>query len=137
VSVGFEDGSDGGWSGYYGGADPVVTTDVAYEGTHALRFSLSSGGHSAVGTSEGLDGVEPGSTVTYHVYAAQSETTVTPFVRDANYAATMASSVTLPRGQWTTVTWTVPSVSEVGAIGLDASSGTGTVALDALTWDAS
>ncbi|MGW1562522.1 hypothetical protein ACWCQ1_39300 [Streptomyces sp. NPDC002144] len=134
VTVGFEDGTSDNWSGFYGGANPVVTADVAYEGSHALRFSLSSSGHSAVGTSSNLGAVRAGSTVTYHVYAAQSATTVTPFVRDKNYTATMAGSVALTQGQWTTITWTVPSVSSVGAIGLDASSGTGTVTIDALTW---
>ncbi|MHC3469503.1 choice-of-anchor Q domain-containing protein [Streptomyces sp. 7R007] len=137
VTVGFEDGTADHWSGFYGNANPVVTSDVAYEGTHALRFSLSATGHSAVGTSTGLGAVRAGSTVTYHVYAAQSATTVTPFVRDKSYAATMAGSVVLPKGQWATVTWTVPSVSGVGAIGLDASSGSGTVTIDALTWPTS
>ncbi|MHC3469502.1 carbohydrate binding domain-containing protein [Streptomyces sp. 7R007] len=137
VTVGFEDGTADHWSGFYGNANPVVTSDVAYEGTHALRFNLSATGHSAVGTSTGLGAVRAGSTVTYHVYAAQSATTVTPFVRDKSYAATMAGSVVLPKGQWATVTWTVPSVSGVGAIGLDASSGTGTVTIDALTWPTS
>ncbi|WP_128804317.1 MULTISPECIES: right-handed parallel beta-helix repeat-containing protein [unclassified Streptomyces] len=137
VTAGFEGGTTQNWSGYYGSASPVVTTDVAYEGTHALRFNLSSSGHSAVGTSTNLGAVTAGSTVTYHVYAAQSGTTVTPFVRDKSYTATMAGSVALTQGQWTTITWTVPSVSSVGAIGLDASSGTGTVAIDALTWPTS
>ncbi|MEU6539515.1 hypothetical protein [Streptomyces sp. NPDC047000] len=134
VTVGFEDGTTQNWSGYYGNANPAVTTDLAYEGTHALRFTLNSGGHTAVGTGTNLSAVQPGSTITYHVYAAQSGTTVTPFVRDKNYSPTSVGPVALPAGRWTTVTWTVPSVASIGAIGLDASPGTGTVTLDALTW---
>jgi hypothetical protein len=137
VTAGFEDGTTQGWSGYYGDADPAVTTGRAYEGTHALRFTLSPDGHTGIGTDHGLDALAPGDTVTYHVYADRPGTTVTPFVRDDDYRAVQAAPVALPAGQWTTVTWTVPDTDSVGALGLDASAGTGTVTVDALTWPTS
>jgi hypothetical protein len=137
VTAGFEDGTTQGWSSLYGHANPTVTSDPVYEGTHALRFSLAGDGHSAVGTTRGLDALTPGATVTYHVYADRPGTTVAPFVRDRNHRAVQASPVALPAGQWTTVTWTVPRVDAVGALGLDASAGSGTVTLDALTWPTS
>jgi hypothetical protein len=138
VTAGFEDGTAQGWTGLYGNASPRVVTDVAYEGTHALRFDQASGGHSAIGTTGRLAAVRPGSTVTYRVRADQAGVTVRPFVRDPQYQPTMAGSpVTLPPQQWVTVTWQVPAVSSVALIGLDAGPGSGTVVLDALSWPTS
>lgn len=83
VTAGFEDGTTQGWSSLYGNAQPRVVTDVAFEGSHALRFSQAAGGHSAVGTSRQVGALSPGSTVTYHVWADQVGVTVRPFVRDS------------------------------------------------------
>jgi hypothetical protein len=134
-TVDFEDGTTDGWSGFYGNANASVVTGTAYDGTHALRFTLSGGGHAAVGTTRTLTALQPGSTITFHVWANQAGTTVRPFVRDTHYQATMAGTdTTLPAQQWVTLTWQVPQVTTIGAIGLDATPGTGTVLLDALTW---
>jgi hypothetical protein len=135
VTADFEDGTTQGWAGLYGNANPRVVTDVAYEGSHALRFSLATGGHSAVGTSRQIGALRTGTTVIYHVWADQTGTVVRPFVRDARYNAVLAGDpVTLPAQQWTTVSWQVPTVPDVGLIGLDAAPGTGSVVLDALVW---
>lgn len=138
VTAGFEDGTTQGWSGLYGNAQPRVITDVAYEGSHALRFNQATGGHSAAGTSRQLAALHPGSTVTYHVRADQGGVTVRPFVRDSQYHPVMAGTdVTLPAQRWTTITWQVPTVTSVATIGLDAGPGGGTVVLDALSWPTS
>lgn len=138
MTAGFEDGTTQGWTGLCGNASPRVVTDVAYEGTHALRFDQATGGHSAVETSRQLSAVRPGSTVTYHVRADQDGVTVRPFVRDPRYQATMAGPpVALPPRQWVTVTWQVPAVSSVALIGLDAGPGSGGGVLDGLSWPTS
>lgn len=136
IEIGFEDGTSDGWGGFYGNANPSVTTAEAYEGAHALLFDLSSGGHSAVGTTHNISGLTTGSTVTYHLWANQPGTTVQPFIRDTQYTPIMAgNTVTLPAQQWVTVTWQVPASSNgIGAIGIDASPGSGTVAMDGLSW---
>jgi hypothetical protein len=61
---------------------------------------------------------------------------VRPFVRDAQYRPVFPTSAEhrLPARQWVTVTWQVPSLPTVGAIGLEVAPGAGTVALDAVTW---
>ncbi|MFC4909357.1 hypothetical protein [Actinomadura gamaensis] len=133
VTVGFEDGTTQGWSGYYGNAGPAVTTDLAYEGTHALHFTQNTNGHTAVGTTTNLT---PGATITYHVHATQP-TTVTPFTRDPNYTPTLTTPTTLTPNQWTTITWHTPTTTTTKAIGLDADPGTGTITIDALTWPTS
>ncbi|HEX6359034.1 hypothetical protein [Actinophytocola sp.] len=135
VRFDFEDGTTQGWSELYGDANPRNTTDIAQHGTHALLLDADPNGHAAVGTTRGLTGLRSGTSVTYQVWA-DHDLTVRPFVRDPQSRPVFPAGAEhrLPARQWVTVTWQVPAVSAVGAIGLEVAPGAGTIALDALTW---
>ncbi|CAM3578189.1 hypothetical protein KIPE111705_15175 [Kibdelosporangium persicum] len=132
----FEDGTTQGWSRFYGDPRPRITSEIAQHGSRALMLDATADGHAAVGTTSGLTGLRTGTTVTYQVWADRDGITVRPFVRDAQHRPVFPTGAEhrLPARQWVTVTWQVPSVPAVGAIGLEVAPGTGTVALDALTW---
>ncbi|GAB3431317.1 hypothetical protein [Actinophytocola sediminis] len=130
----FEDGTQG-WSDLYGAPNARTTTTVAQHGEQALLLDANVGGHAAVGTSDGLTGLAPGTSVTYQVLAGQDGTTVRPFVRDSQYRPVFPDAERrLPAGQWVPVTWQVPAVSGIGALGLEVAPGSGTVAIDTITW---
>lgn len=138
--ISFEDGTDG-WKPLFGSIRSSQTTQVAYRGSHSLLITTRST-YCAVGVENGLADLRPGDKVTFHIYSdGQNGGSVLPFAERWNQPEDLADKVQLPshRG-WFTVTWVVPSVSEVDAIGIQVvhhGSGQLTLAIDALTWPGS
>jgi hypothetical protein len=138
--ISFEDGTDG-WKPLFGSIRSAQTTHVAYSGAHALLITARST-YSAVGVETGLADLRPGDKVTFHIYSGgQHGGSVLPFAERWNQPEELADQVQLPSHPgWFTLTWLVPSVSEVDAIGIQVvhhGSGQLTLALDALTWPGS
>jgi hypothetical protein len=138
--ISFEDGTDG-WQPLFGSIRSARTTQVAYSGSHALLITARST-YSAVGVETGLAGLRPGDKVTFHIYSdGQAGGSVLPFAERWNQPEDLADNVRLPSHPgWFTVTWVVPAVSEVDAIGIQVvqhGSGQLTLAIDALTWPGS
>jgi hypothetical protein len=138
--ISFENGTDG-WKPMFGTIRSAQTTQVAFSGSHALLITAR-GTYSAVGVETGLAGLRPGDKVTFHVYSdGQKGGSVLPFAERWNHPEDLADNVPLPSHPgWITVTWVVPSVSQVDAIGIQVvhhGSGQLTLAIDALTWPGS
>jgi hypothetical protein len=138
--ISFEDGTDG-WKPLFGRVRSAQTTQVAYRGAHSLLITARST-YSAVGVENGLADLHPGDQVTFHIYSdGQHGGSVLPFAERWNKPEVLADNVQLPSHPgWLTVTWVVPSVPEVNAIGLQVvhhGSGPLTLAIDALTWPGS
>lgn len=138
--ISFEDGTDG-WKPLFGSIRSAQTTQVAYSGAHSLLITARST-YSAVGVETGLADLRPGDKVTFHIYSdGQHGGSVLPFAERWNQPEELADQVQLPSHPgWFTLTWVVPSVSEVDAIGIQVvhhGSGQFTLALDALTWPGS
>ena len=138
--ISFENGADG-WKPLFGNVRSAPTTQVAYSGSHSLLITARST-YSAVGVENGLADLRPGDKVTFHIYAeGQHGGSVLPFAERWNRPEVLADKVQLPSHPgWLTVTWVVPSVPEVNAIGLQIvqhGSGPLTLAIDALTWPGS
>jgi hypothetical protein len=136
--VSFENGADG-WKTMYGSIRSSRSTQVAYSGTHSLRIVLRSD-DAAVGVENGsISHLQPGDKVTYHIWSdGQSGGRVGVWAETFNQPEDVAETVPLPahRG-WFTLTWVVPSVSHVDAIGIQVAhqgSGKLTLAVDALSW---
>lgn len=90
----------------------------------------------------GLTDLRPGDKVTFHIYSdGQTGGSVLPFAERWNQPEVLADKVQLPfHPGWFTVTWVVPAVSAVDAIGIQVvhhGSGPLTLAIDALTWPGS
>jgi hypothetical protein len=138
--ISFEDGAEG-WKPLFGSIRSSPTTQVAYSGTHSLLITARST-YSAVGVENGLADLRPGDKVTFHIYSdGQNGGSVLPFAERWNQPEDLADKVQLPphRG-WFTLTWIVPAVPEVDAIGIQVvhhGSGQLTLAIDALTWPGS
>lgn len=138
--ISFEDGTDG-WKPLFGSIRSAQTTQVAYRGAHSLLITSRST-YSAVGVENGLADLRPGDKVTFHIYSdGQNGGSVLPFAERWNQPEDLADKVQLPSHPgWLTVTWVVPSVSQVNAIGIQVvhhGSGPLTLAIDALTWPGS
>lgn len=138
--ISFEDGADG-WKPLFGSIRSSQTTEVAYSGSHSLLITARST-YSAVGVENGLAGLRRGDKVTFHIYSdGQNGGSVLPFAERWNQPEDLADKVQLPSHPgWFTLTWVVPSVSEVDAIGIQVvhhGSGPLTLAIDALTWPGS
>lgn len=138
--ISFEGGADG-WKPLFGSIRSSQTTQVAYNGTHSLLITTRST-YSAVGVENGLADLRPGDKITFHIYSdGQNGGSVLPFAERWNQPEDLADKVQLPSHPgWFTLTWVVPPVSEVDAIGLQVvhhGSGQLTLAIDALTWPGS
>lgn len=149
VRVGFERDADD-WAMFYGGqvGQETVTGSVAYEGSHALMVTVAgaseSKGYSAVGTTHGLTGLRPGMRVTFHLWVPGPQPGgVRFFAYDSRSKPHWAretgeTQIPLPgRAGWTAVTWTVPAVDRVHAIGMEIWSENDrplVVALDGIAW---
>ena len=138
--ISFENGTDG-WKPMFGSIHSAPTTQVALNGTHSLLITAR-GTYSAVGVETGLADLRPGDKVTFHVYSdGQKGGSVLPFAERWNHPEDLADNVPLPSHPgWITVTWVVPAVAQVDAIGIQVvHHGTGplTLAIDALTWPGS
>jgi hypothetical protein len=138
--ISFENGADG-WKPLFGSIRSAPTTQFAYRGSHSLLITAR-GTYSAVGVETGLADLRPGDKVTFHIYSdGQQGGSVLPFAERWNHPEDLADNVPLPSHPgWITVTWVVPSVSQVDAIGIQVvhhGSGPLTLAIDALTWPGS
>jgi len=138
--ISFENGTDG-WSAFWGSIRVSRTTQVAYSGSHSLLLTSQST-YSAVGVDNGtVAHLRPGDKVTFHIYSYGQNASVEPFVQESDYSEDVAEGVPVPsqRG-WFTLTWVVPSVPSVHAIGMQVTnhgSGPLTLAIDAMTWPGS
>jgi len=138
--ISFENGTDG-WSAFWGSISVSRTTQVAYSGSHSLLITTRST-YSAVGVDNGsVAHLRPGDKVTFHIYSYGQNASVEPFVQESDYSEDVAEGVPVPsqRG-WFTLTWVVPSVPSVHAIGMQVTnhgSGPLTLAIDAMTWPGS
>jgi hypothetical protein len=85
----------------------------------ALQIRLEpTSGWPAIGVQDGLEGLTPGKTVSYLVWAPSGTTiTVTPYAMDQGWQEHFASPVALKPG-WNTLEWRVPQMDGVRAIGL-------------------
>jgi hypothetical protein len=139
--ISFENSADG-WKPMYGNIRSAQSTQVAYSGSHSLKITLG-GDDAAVGVeNSSVSRLRPGDTVTYHIWSdGQSGGRVGVFAETNNQPEDVAEVVPLPTSRgWFTLTWTVPSVSRVDAIGIQVAhqgSGKLTLAIDALSWTGS
>lgn len=139
--VSFEHGTDG-WHALWGGIRISPTTQVAYRGSHSLLITTRSA-ISALGVENGsVAHLRPGDKVTFHIYSYGQDASVEPFVQQsADSPEDVVESIQLPpRRGWSTVTWAVPAVRGIYAIGTQVTShGSGrlTLAIDALSWPGS
>jgi hypothetical protein len=139
VRFDFEDGSRDGWEVNWGVGiavrNSLVPRDAA---TRALQVRLSPAlGWPAIDVQTGLDGLTPGKTITYELWAPNgARITVTPYATDQGWQEHFATASSLQPG-WNTITWKVPKQNGVRAIGLqfndDAAWG-GRVYLDEVAW---
>lgn len=138
--ISFEDGTDG-WKPLFGSIRAAQTSRFGYRGSHSLLITARST-YSAVGVETGLARLRPGDKVTFHIYSdGQRGGSVLPFAERWNQPEDLANKVLLPAHPgWITVTWVVPAVSQVDAIGIQVvhhGSGPLTLAIDALSWPGS
>jgi hypothetical protein len=125
-----------------------ITTDVAYRGTHSYLVTVNgataSRGASAIGIAHGLAGLIPGMHVTVHLWSSDpGNTAVRFFAMNSQSSVAWApenpgGDIPLPPGPgWSAMTWTIPAVDQVHAIGIDVDSGTSAplrVAIDDVSW---
>lgn len=139
--VSFEHGTDG-WRALWGGIRVSPTTQVAYSGSHSLLITTRSP-ISALGVDNGsVAHLRPGDKVTFHIYSYGQDASVEPFVqKSADSPEDVVESIQLPsRRGWSTVSWVVPPIPGIYAIGTQVTShGSGrlTLAIDALSWPGS
>ena len=135
----FEDGTTQGWTVDYGPATVANTATVAYSGTHSLAITLTGAGNPGIISPSTVTGISSGTKVTYHVYEpAGVSVAVDPYVVDANDNYYFTGNFALKAGAWTTITWTVPTLSaKVAWIGMEVENGggaNGVLNLDAVSW---
>lgn len=125
-----------------------ITTDVAYQGTHSYLVTVNgataSRGYSAIGIAHGLAGLTSGMRVTVHLWSSDPGNTAVRFwAMNSQSAVTWApenpsGDIPLPPGPgWSAMTWTIPAVDLVHAIGIQVDSGTSAllrVAIDNVSW---
>jgi transcriptional regulator with XRE-family HTH domain len=149
LRFGFESPQDR-WSILWGSqaASGRVTDSLAYEGAHSYEVSItgaSAKGYVAFGTTHGLRSLHSGMRVTMHLWTSYPSNGVRFFVYDPVSRPVWApetpgngSEVPISGGtRWTTVTWTVPPVSEVAGIGIQPYAENDVprvVAVDAVSW---
>jgi len=138
------------WGVFWGKqiAAGAITSDVAYQGSHSYEVTITgataSRGYSAIGTIHDLAGLTPGMHVTVHLWSSDPQDTKVRFwAMNSQSAVTWApenpaSDIPFPAGGgWSTMTWTVPQVDQVHAIGIEVYDGTSAplkVAVDNVTW---
>jgi hypothetical protein len=141
--ISYEDGTADGWSPFWGDITGVVSTQTAYAGTHCLMLTTTGDRYSAIGTTTNLQGLKPGDEVIYHVWSSGQPGGVRPFAQDGDYDIYFGQPADTPlpaRAGWFTLTWTVPSLSGLRAIGMQVTnpgSGSFRLAVDAMSWPGS
>jgi hypothetical protein len=94
----------------------VLPQDADQRGLQ-VRLSPTTG-WPAIDVETGLDGLAPGTTLIYEVWAPRGvKPTVTPYAMDQAWHEHFASPTTLQPG-WNTVEWRLPDMNGVNAIGL-------------------
>jgi len=138
IRMDFEDGTVQGWHLMWGTtANVAVSTARAWSGTHSLAVNVTGGGYPGLATYTGLGGLTTGMAVTYHLWSPSSSPVgITPFVYDGAWAGHFLATRSLAAG-WNTVTFTVPTITGLQALGFqlqDSNGWTGAIELDAVTW---
>jgi hypothetical protein len=125
-----------------------ITSDVAYQGSHSYEVTITgataSRGYSAIGTIHDLTGLTPGTHVTVHLWSSDPQDTKVRFWAMSSQSAVTwarenpAGDIPFPAdGGWSAMTWTVPQVDQVHAIGIQVYDGTSAplkVAVDNIAW---
>ncbi len=136
----WEDGTLQGWSVDWDGAVPANSTSVAHSGERSLELTLTDEQYPGFRSPSRPAGLGVGSVVTYYVYAPKNATSleVKPYVTDEAYGEHFGAKTDLTPGEWTTITWTIPSVTRIRHLGLevDDPGWTGHVYLDDVSWTA-
>ncbi|MDX6262795.1 MAG: hypothetical protein QOH84_4483 [Kribbellaceae bacterium] len=136
----WDDGTLQGWSLDWGDTAPVNSTTAAHSGDRSLALPVDAGEYPGFQSPTKPAGLGVGSVVTYQVYAPRNArfVEVQPYVTDEAFLEHFGTKVNLKPGEWTTVTWTVPSVPNIHHLGLevDSASWTGRVYLDDVHWTA-
>jgi hypothetical protein len=150
VRFGFETPADR-WGVLWGQqkAKGEVTDTMHYEGAHCYRVTMTGAsnrnGYVAFGTTHGLETLHSGMRVTMHLWTSYPQNGVRFFVYGTGSKAVWApetptdgSEVPVSGGTvWSTLTWTVPQVDHVGAIGVQPyadNEETRVVAIDSVSW---
>ena len=137
---GFEDGTAQGW-GTNGNITADNSIDYAYAGTHSLEVKFSSTSSSnypytSVAGSSLTSAPQAGQTLTAHVYIPSSASLSLSgwlFVQDSGYKWYNASRVTLTKGTWNTLTFTVPANAIQIGIQFNGT-GSGSAYVDEVRW---
>jgi hypothetical protein len=127
VRFDFEDGSNQGWAIRWGSTVSVSNeSGTAFTGTHGLALDISGTGWPAVGVTSGLNGVGPGSIVSYRVWAPGGVSAgVSPMLFDSGWHASVLANQQLQPG-WNTITFAVPpSTNGINVLGLQVNDGNG------------
>jgi hypothetical protein len=138
------------WGVFWGQQVAVggITSDVAYQGSHSYEVTITgataSRGYSAIGTIHDLAGLVPGMRVTVRLWSSDPQDTKVRFWAMNSQSAVAwapenpASDIPFPAGGgWRAMTWTVPQVDQVHAIGVQVYDGTSAplkVAVDNVSW---
>ncbi len=134
----WEDGTLQGWTVDWDADDPVNSGVVARSGDRSLALPIQQDQYAGFRSPARPAGLGVGSVLTFHVYASRNARAlqVKPYVTDKAYAEHFGAKTSLKPGEWTTVTWTVPSVPNVHHLGLevDSPSWRGQVYLDDVSW---
>jgi hypothetical protein len=139
VRFDFEDGSRNGWEVSWGVGIEIRNALTPHDSDErALQVRLAPAtGWPAMGVQTGLDGLVPGRTVVYKLWAPNgADVTVTPYAMDQDWQEHFASQATLQAG-WNTITWRVPQQNGVRAIGLqfnNSAAWSGRFYLDEVAW---
>lgn len=134
---------DAGWgSDSWNGLTVGRSTYVSDQGSYALAVKMSADpgkAYAGVGTYYGLTGLDSATVVTMRFHSAgdTNQVQVQPYVKDGSWTAHFGSTTNLSGSGWQTVTFTVPTVDAVQAIGvhfLNPNHQTGSVHLDTVRW---
>ncbi|MBJ7600170.1 hypothetical protein [Candidatus Nephthysia bennettiae] len=139
VRFDFQDGSRNGWQVNWGVGIAIrnaLTPHDADERALLIRLAPTAG-WPAVDVQTGLEGLAPGKTVVYKLWAPSgAKVTVTPYATDQGWQEHFVNQSTLQPG-WNTITWRVPQQEGIRAIGLQFNDGAawgGRLYLDEVAW---
>ncbi len=145
----FEDGTTDGWTSHGQGIASVQNSlSPTLDGSHSLQMTLSNSSskdfpYITVKTSGLAHAPQMGQTITMYLYLASNSVIITakPFVVDSNYQWSMGNTQQLTPGNWTKLTYTIPTNlgKQPSQIGIQLNNPTGSniscsVNLDAVSW---
>jgi hypothetical protein len=140
----FEDGGTDGWAGHGHVTNVQNSTTVAHDGTHSLQMTVSSSSSSdfpyvSVAIS-GSSAPQAGQTITLFAFLANGSVSVSGklFIQDSQFTWHTANFTSLSKGNWTQLSFTVPSGISVIQLGVQFSATptntNGTVSIDSVNW---